>query len=299
MEENAEIMPELLDEKVVTKDGVRRQQILMLVFIIFTTLVIGGMSLVVGYIDQLKTQSGQTENSDAVTWQITRIDPDQSANNIVTLTVGSNEGDIKKIRNVRSFGLSPNREEIAIVDSSGLYKYNFNTDTRVTIDFESGQFVGSGGSISWSRDSQFFVMPVANTSDISDTHILVYSRLGSLVREIELPIYYEITDFGYELALVKKSPTQPIFLIQTYADSEKGSGVQPSKLQNFITAFKLDGSIISTTNVGKYDRAFNQLVYDWNSSGEFLMYKLIDSGQAPNFVSENGYTQILIRSLSN
>lgn len=276
--------------------------VILLVLIAFFTIVIAATLAA-----QLSKQATPTSTDitsgtvDNLYWKLDKIEPATENKGQFNITVGSNAGTIRNYKDLFSFGLSQDRQLLAVNSQRGLEIINLKEDTRTAVKVPGDQYSGDlENSITWSTDSKLFALSIINNKDVNDTRIWVFTKDGELQKEIKttLPTYSGVR---ITVEPVQFSKQGTMLLTRTYNvkdtedTKEDGSAYTVEELPIYLTVFDMNGTVVKNLMVRDYNLNKSTVYYTWDLKKErFIDYLVYSKGDSIDPTQDYLFTKVSI-----
>lgn len=222
-------------------------------------------------VQNIEVSSEQTlDNNDTGQryWLVDSIEP---VNALYKINLSSNAGNIRTYSDVVSFGLSQDREYIALNLGNEIRIIKLIDETSITAQIPSQMYAGSlGESIAWDRKNEHFAIASYINSEPKQGIIWIFNLDGSLHKEIKTELAFDAANM-FTIQPIEFSSTSDLLLARTYkiSDSEDlkedGTAYTNFELPIYLTTFDLEGNIKKDLMIRDFSTDKTNVYYKWDN----------------------------------
>ncbi len=283
--------------KEVTKEN--NTIVLLLVLIAFFTVVIAATLTAQINTNQTADVTDLTSASvDNLYWKLDKIEPSAENKGQFNIVVRSSAGNIREYKDLFSFGLSQDRQLLAVNSLRGIEVINLKDDTKKQAKTPAEQYSGDFENvITWNSDSSVFALSVI-VKDI--TNIWIFTKDGEFQKEINtlLPTYSGVRTLVEPVMFSKQGN---LLLSRTYKAKDKedtkedGSAYAIEELPINLTVFDTNGTVVKDLTVRDYAVNGSSVYYMWDLKKErFIDYIIYQKGESVDPTQDYLFTKISI-----
>lgn len=278
---------------------------LLIAFLVILALAISGLLLFLEMRSKQQTEDIEVPSNEILDpadsgqrfWVVDSITP---VDGTYSLALSSNAGNIKTYDGIISFGLSTNRELIALNAGSEIKIIDLNSDQTTLVEIPSQQFTGNiSESISWSADDSKFAMGVFIDSDSTKERIWIFNVDGTFAKEIDTNLTAESNN---SIAEVLYSPEGNWIMAKTFKTTdaedtkEDGTPYDRSQLPIYLTIYSEDGEMVDEIMARDFDTSNSTIYYQWDyEKPGTINYYIYPVSQAFNPNQDYLFTKVLVK----
>ncbi len=280
----------------------KAQQRIVFLFTFAVGVIVLIIALLAAYVLQSTGQESAILNSpqniNQAYWTITKVSPNANGDKVgYTVNVMSSIGNIRTYSNVQSYGLSNDRRHIVLSIASNMDIVNLADDVHTPVTMPFAYSGDLGNVISWSAQDKYFALTVMKNQDTNDTHLLIFTDKGALVKDVTGKFAYGTTAGMNATFPAKFSPTSNLLLARTYKTDDLAiysTATKPytiSQLPVYLNIYNLQAESRAEYPIRDADDTGANVIYTWSMDGNYIRYALVKGDKEINYADDYLFKQ--------